>query len=115
LKTGVSIPQYAAFRSASNFYEPESFIPERWLDDPRFACDRRDVFQPFSCGARSCIGKALGDMEVRLVLANLIYNFDLQLSEETMDDWTDQLVYLTWQKNPLVVKLTPAVHAQPAI
>lgn len=49
-------------------------------------------------------------MEVRLILTQLIYNFDLELMEETKEDWEDQVVYLTWQKNPLLVRLSLASH-----
>jgi len=58
-QVSVSIAYYSAFRARSNFTEPESFLPERWLDneDPKFASDNRDVFQPFSYGPRNCLGQ----------------------------------------------------------
>lgn len=53
--------QFSAYHDARNFFEPESFHPERWLasntTDPRFVNDKRDVMQPFSIGPRNCIGK----------------------------------------------------------
>lgn len=48
---------YAAYRSRRNFKDPDAYIPDRWLGDPRFATDERDVFHPFSFGHRNCIGK----------------------------------------------------------
>ncbi len=48
---------YAAYRSHTNFKDPDTYIPERWLNDPRYQSDKKAVFQPFSVGARSCIGK----------------------------------------------------------
>ena len=39
------------------FPDPDEFIPERWLGDPRYANDRRDILYPFSTGSRNCIGK----------------------------------------------------------
>lgn len=49
----------AAYRSKDNFHDPLSFRPERWLDerDPVFENDKREVFQPFLLGPKSCIGK----------------------------------------------------------
>ena len=38
-----------------NFHEPFTFKPERWLDP---ACtDIKEASQPFSLGARGCLGK----------------------------------------------------------
>ncbi|KAK8084786.1 hypothetical protein PG997_006057 [Apiospora hydei] len=47
----------AADRSSQNFVDPESFIPDRWLGDPRFEKDDKAACQPFSYGPRNCIGK----------------------------------------------------------
>lgn len=48
---------------------------------------------------------SLGNLETRLVLARMIWNFTMELSEETDPDWEDQQVFLSWQKKPLMVKL----------
>jgi cytochrome P450 len=55
----VGVPQAAAYASAVNFTEPESFIPERMLHDhdSKYDQDRKAVLQPFSAGPRNCIGK----------------------------------------------------------
>ena len=57
--TSVTVNLFAAFRSPLNFYRPEEFIPERWLKTcpTEFQSDKRSVFQPFSIGTRSCLGK----------------------------------------------------------
>ena len=64
LQTSVSISLYSTFRSATNFAEPDSFIPERWLKptnnevkDKRFETDNKFALQPFSYGPRNCIGQ----------------------------------------------------------
>ncbi|KAM5383422.1 hypothetical protein ACJZ2D_002115 [Fusarium nematophilum] len=53
----LGIWQRALNRDPNNFTEPEAFIPERWLGDPRFANDKTDALQPFSYGPHNCIGK----------------------------------------------------------
>ncbi|KAL1598832.1 hypothetical protein SLS60_007974 [Paraconiothyrium brasiliense] len=53
----VSAPHLAMYTSASNFKDPFSFIPERWLGDARFASDKRHALQPFHVGPRDCLGK----------------------------------------------------------
>lgn len=53
----VSAPHLPMYTSSDNFAEPLSFAPERWMGDERFGADRRAVLQPFSVGARDCLGK----------------------------------------------------------
>jgi len=58
--TIVGIWPWAASHSATNFAEPDAFIPSRWLDDnadPRFKGDRKDAAKPFSFGPRDCVGR----------------------------------------------------------
>ncbi|MBE3047711.1 hypothetical protein IMZ48_35420 [Candidatus Bathyarchaeota archaeon] len=46
---------------------------------------------------------------MRVILARLIWNFDLKLAEEVDDyDWIgEQANYILWNKVPLEVVLTP--------
>lgn len=57
LQTVVSQHQYALYHWEKFFTAPEEFRPERWMGDPRFAADDRDVLQPFHVGPRNCIGR----------------------------------------------------------
>ncbi|KAL8809562.1 MAG: hypothetical protein Q9200_003302 [Gallowayella weberi] len=104
-KTGVQINQYAAYMSRRNFSSPWTFAPSRWMNDPQYASDKRDVLQPFSVGARSCIGKNLANAEIALVLARLVWEFDIFMSDETDRNWSDQLAWFSWKKKPLVVNI----------
>ncbi|KAL3475518.1 cytochrome P450 [Aspergillus californicus] len=105
--TKVSVHQSAAYYSPLNFHQPERFIPERWLPeattDPQspFFNDKRDVLQPFSVGPRNCIGRNLAYNEIRLILARVIWAFDLELSPESQA-WDDQKSYILWDKPPLM-------------
>ena len=49
---------------------------------------------------------SLAYAEMRLILARVIYNFDMQLVDED-HDWMDQKVYILWIKHKLEVFLTP--------
>jgi len=105
--TVVGVQQYASYHAASNFHAPEKFCPERFLADeadPSFAHDNRRVLQPFSLGPRNCIGRNLAYVEMRLILAKVLWHFDLELADEG-DDWADQKAPVLWEKKPLMVRL----------
>ncbi|KAI0119131.1 cytochrome P450 [Daldinia grandis] len=107
----VSIPIYAASRSPRNWLQPESFIPERWTgEDPRFNDDKRDASQPFSFGPRNCIGRNLAYVEMKIIIARLVWHFDMENTTE--GDWIDQKVYMVWEKTALWVKLRPAQRSK---
>ncbi|GAM34873.1 hypothetical protein TCE0_015f02743 [Talaromyces pinophilus] len=102
----ISVCHYAAYRSPRNFYKPDSFIPERFLGESGFENDQKDVLQPFGIGSRACLGRNLAYFEMRLILAQVLWNFDLELMPESTD-WSHQKVYAIWEKSPLYVKLKP--------
>ncbi|MCJ1394081.1 hypothetical protein MMC18_006959 [Xylographa bjoerkii] len=107
--TGVQLNQYPANHSAANFTDAEAFVPARWMGDARYADDRREAVQPFSVGARNCIGKNLANAEIRLLLATLLWHFDLSLSDATDPDWKAQKAWFVWQRKPLVVRVAARV------
>ncbi|KAJ5901463.1 sterigmatocystin biosynthesis P450 monooxygenase stcL, partial [Penicillium taxi] len=103
--TNVHVPHYASYMSDSNFLRAKEFLPERWLQsDPQFEADQRDTLQPFSMGARNCLGKNLAYLEMRLTLAKLVFNFDLELCPQSAK-WNDQHSYFIWHKPALMVRL----------
>ncbi|PLB44238.1 cytochrome P450 [Aspergillus steynii IBT 23096] len=110
--TMVSVHQSAAYWSPMNFHAPERFIPERWLPEAKsdpsspFFSDKRDVIQPFSVGPRDCIGRNLVFAEIRVIITRMLWNFDLELCEESLD-WLNQKTYTLWDKPPLMCKLSP--------
>jgi len=105
--TTVAIYQWAMYRSSKYFHRPEEFIPERWTGDPEFKDDNRAVVQPFSNGPRNCVGRNLAYVEMRLLLARFLFNFDIEATPETQGWLNNQTVYLLWSKPPLWIKLLP--------
>jgi len=41
---------------------------------------------------------------MKLILARIIYNFDLELVNK-QDDWFNQNTFVLWDKKPLMVKI----------
>ena len=58
--------------------EPNKFKPERFLETEFSAYE----FFPFGGGKRRCIGEALAKLEMKLVLATIISNYDLELASD---------------------------------
>ncbi|KAF2712060.1 cytochrome P450 [Pleomassaria siparia CBS 279.74] len=103
----VFLPHYAAYHSERNFKDARSFVPERWTGDERYADDKKAVLQPFSHGTRDCVGKNMAYHEMRLIIAKVLFNFDLELCPESAN-WADQRIFTLWEKKPLLCKLKVA-------
>ncbi|KAI2601923.1 putative cytochrome P450 [Hypoxylon sp. NC1633] len=102
--TVVATNPVAASLDSSNFADPLLFNPERWLDGFQGE-DDLEASQPFSLGARGCLGKSLGWMEMRQALAKLIWNFDLELADSNLDWHRDSRMYTLWSKPHLNVRV----------
>ncbi|KAI1868414.1 uncharacterized protein JN550_006330 [Neoarthrinium moseri] len=105
--THVAIWHRALYRNPAYFTHPTSFCPERFQGDPKFVDDEREVLQPFHVGKRNCIGRSLAYIEMRLVLARMLFNFDMVLNDESRDWMANQRAYNIWSKPPLHVRLSP--------
>ncbi|EXJ59416.1 uncharacterized protein A1O5_12297 [Cladophialophora psammophila CBS 110553] len=104
--TTVSVPHWPAYHSEYNFHRADDFCPQRWLGDAEFANDNKDVLQPFQFGPRNCLGKSLAYAEMRLILARMLWNFDLELQPQSVG-WEKQLIFNFWEKGPMYVKVIP--------
>jgi cytochrome P450 len=114
--TTVSVYSWAATHSPHNFIKPDDFIPERWLPENQhiYGGDAKDASQAFSLGPRGCIGKHLSYLELRLILANLLWHFDLARTDgdapfdvwDPAEDLKHVKAFNTWNKPPLMCKLT---------
>lgn len=106
--TSLAIFQWACNHSALNFHKPDKFHPDRWLENSptEFANDSKEAMQPFGLGPRNCIGKSLAWVEIRIIMARLLWGFDIELERDSWD-WVDQKIYLIWAKKPLMAWLKP--------
>lgn len=67
---------YLTHRHPAYWPEPNHFDPERFASGFRPA---PYTFLPFGGGPRNCIGAAFAQVEVKVVLAHVLQNFDLKL------------------------------------
>lgn len=114
----VSCHSWSATHSPLNFRQPDDFIPERWLDDSgAFANDNTEASQAFSLGPRGCIGRHLSYLELRLILGNLLWHYDMERADlddpNAKDVWDPSgdlhnvMAFNTWNKPPLMCRLKP--------
>ncbi|CCF41680.1 hypothetical protein CH063_11889 [Colletotrichum higginsianum] len=48
--------------------------------------------------------------EMKLILARLIWNFDMELAAESRNWAEKQKIFILWDKGPLRVRLTPVIR-----
>jgi cytochrome P450 len=126
--TYVVVNQFAAFRSALNFTDPDVFDPNRFLQstgkiqsynqsihfNPKSSSSPDDLsaFHPFSIGRHQCLGIRLAWAMLRLSLARLLYTFDVEFAnpedERNKKDFAEQKTFMFWEKEELKVKLSMA-------
>ncbi len=109
LQTFVVVNQHAINRSTSNFNNPDVFDPGRFISS-NTNNDSMEAFQPFSIGRHQCIGQRLAWAEMRLVLARLLYAFDIELVDQGQQDqgnfdFVKQKTFIFWEKEALMVRL----------
>ena len=86
-------------RSATNFIEPDVFIPERFLSksSPYFNLDVPEsihdfpegTFRVFERGPRSCIGQELALVEARVVLLMTMRRFEIRAAYDEIEKVVD--------------------------
>ncbi|KAL0930186.1 uncharacterized protein CTRU02_215006 [Colletotrichum truncatum] len=109
--TKMSIATWTAFRIPMFWKNGDMFVPERWIPgEPGYeeyhAHDRHGVFQAFGTGPRACIGKNLAHQEMRLLYANFLSNFDIELCPESHRWMEDQKCWTLWFKERLPIKVS---------
>lgn len=116
VQTFVSINLQTLSLGHGRFYDATSFIPERWLPKARrdvsspFYNDARASVRPFGVGPRSCIGQRLALAEMRLIMARLIWTFDVKRANTAAGSliWQDQRTFTLVERQHFEVQLTPA-------
>ena len=74
----ILVSPYVTHRHPAFWANPEGFDPDRWL--PEQVAERpRNAWFPFSGGPHQCIGGYLGQMEMRIVIAQALQRFEPEL------------------------------------
>ena len=76
---------YHMSRDENVFLQPTAFRPERWLRDKKdnlksnMFYEAKEVFSslPFGFGMRMCIGRRIAELELHLLLARIVQQFEI--------------------------------------
>lgn len=86
------------------FSHPEKFAPERWIEnsakgekekgEDKPAVLEKGAFIPFSAGPHMCVGRQLALIELRMLIARLVWEFEMGFGvgwdeKKFMDGWRD--------------------------
>lgn len=100
--TTVHSPTYTVHRNPHIFHEPNIFNPDRWLGES--GKDLQQHFLTFSAGSRGCIGRNITYLEQIIVVASLVYRYDMQLISP---DWVlQQHETFTCSPGDMPIKIT---------
>ncbi len=77
-ETWLILSVYLVHHKKELYLEPEKFNPERFLERKYSPYE----YFPFGGGNRKCLGVALADLEMKLVLASIISKFELTLASK---------------------------------
>ncbi|KAI0910260.1 isotrichodermin C-15 hydroxylase [Ustulina deusta] len=106
----IEIQQWSMNHNKDNWADPWEFKPERFLgtsEEALQAGNKLEALQAFSVGPRNCIGRNLAYAEMRIILARLIFDFDIKMADESENWIKRQKAYTLWDRVPLQVYLTP--------
>ncbi|KAI1128171.1 cytochrome P450 [Nemania abortiva] len=106
--TEINVSPWTITHDEKYFSDPWEFKPERWLDPA--STDVRDASRPFLLGPRDCLGRNFAWMELNLVLAKMLWLYDMELVSTNIDWLSDSKVHVLWWKPELLVRFHKASH-----
>lgn len=80
----VSISPYSTHRDATNFPDPETWRPERWIDGTAggsLVSAKEGSFMPFGAGSHRCVGEKMAGIMVLRTLTELLRGFDVEWAD----------------------------------
>lgn len=80
-KANVVLSPYLSHRAPDLWERPDDFFPERFMTDRKKISP--GAFYPFGYGPRACIGGYFAGMEAKIILANLVHNFNWSIVDQS--------------------------------
>jgi cytochrome P450 len=84
-------------------------VPERWLPQgerpAEYAHDTLTASKPFSVGFHSCLGKPLAWVELHLIVARLVWAFEIGVDDADIVHFDEFPVIMLIQKEPMNLRV----------
>ncbi|QRW22053.1 cytochrome P450 family protein [Rhizoctonia solani] len=77
----VSVPSYCTNKSSVWGPDPDTFRPERWLEEGASSLNK--YFAAYSTGPRGCIGRNLANLNLLLISSTFFRRYDIELASPT--------------------------------
>ncbi|KAK1851623.1 benzoate 4-monooxygenase cytochrome p450, partial [Colletotrichum chrysophilum] len=100
--TDISVSPWSTVHNPEYFSDPWHTKPERWLDP--HCKDNKDASRPFLLGPRDCLGRNFAWMELNLMLAKLLWSYDMELVDKDARFIEQSRVHVLWWKPKLFVR-----------
>ncbi|KAI0090029.1 cytochrome P450 [Irpex rosettiformis] len=100
---------YLSLHDPEVYPEPESFLPERWLDPQSSANTNPKNYLTFGSGPHKCIGLEYAMMNIGLVLADATVLMDWEHVATPESDKV-QIIATLFPKDGCLLRLTPREH-----
>ncbi|CAD8127293.1 unnamed protein product [Paramecium sonneborni] len=84
--------QFQCFLS-KHFSNPENFDYKRWLEAEPIKENHQFVYLPFSAGPRNCIGQHMAQMEAKIILSQILRQFQININPNVDPRWTARFLY----------------------
>lgn len=68
--------------SEKYFTDPETFNPERFINERSSETQSPFSYIPFSAGPRNCIGQKFAMYEMKSIVSKILRNFELKITKE---------------------------------
>jgi len=101
-ETQVFAHTYSIHRDPRNFSDPNRFLPERWIPEDKrknyvgssnIQTHEKAAFIAFTYGPRTCLGKHVALMEMRMLVAHVVQTFKLS-PVRTPADYDESKLFL---------------------
>ena len=80
--TGIMVSFYTIQKKPENFKDPMKFDLKKYEDQKKIKQMKKNLLVPFGGGNRNCAGKNLAVMSIKILLANLVKEFEIKPSSK---------------------------------